>query len=239
MKSTTPLTIIAGQIAVLELDLQKDKPIPKEKWQKGFETVKNTLQRIVKIIKGLRSIARDGQGDPFMPESLTEIILEMIAIVSEKFKNNGVQLEYEPNPELPPINARKVQLSQVILNLISNSYDAICGLNEKWIKITSELLDDKIIIYITDSGKGISEEVQEKIFQPFFTTKEIGKGTGIGLSVSQGIVEEHSGELYYNNLSENTQFVIELPILGANLMGDSSDENDDDATDPFFTPGQE
>lgn len=82
------------------------------------------------------------------------------------------------------------------------------------LKITCDSTKEYFSIRVQDSGPGIPKEVQEKIFQPFFTTKELGKGTGLGLSISNSIIKDHGGELYIDNDSKNTCFVIKFPLLG-------------------------
>ncbi len=111
--------------------------------------------------------------------------------------------------------ARPTQISQVLLNLLNNSFDAIEERAEKWIRVRFEINSNKkiLIIKVTDSGDGIPNEIVHKMMNPFFTTKDIGKGTGLGLSISKGIIEEHGGHLIYNAQSKNTEFVVELPIL--------------------------
>jgi C4-dicarboxylate-specific signal transduction histidine kinase len=104
-----------------------------------------------------------------------------------------------------------VQISQVLLNLISNACDAIAERDEKWIRIGAERKNGLVSIYVMDSGTGIPETVREKMFQPFFTTKEIGKGTGLGLSISTGILDAHNGSLSIDSTKPNTCFVVQLP----------------------------
>ena len=97
------------------------------------------------------------------------------------------------------------------MNLLYNAKDAIKNLDEKWIRIQVEFVNDKVLFRITDSGKGIPNEIAKKIMQPFFTTKETGSGTGLGLSVSLGIAKSHSGTLVLNEDSPNTEFILTLP----------------------------
>ena len=105
-----------------------------------------------------------------------------------------------------------MQVEQVILNLLNNAIDAI-ELNEtKWVKIDFLKKETSIIISVTDSGKGIPDDIVEKIMQPFYSTKETGKGTGLGLSISKGIIENHKGTLTYDGSIGNTRFLIELPL---------------------------
>lgn len=109
------------------------------------------------------------------------------------------------------LNCRGVQISQVLLNLLNNAFDAIELLPEKWIKLDAMKMEDTIVIHVTDSGHGIPEEEREKIFQPFYTTKPIGKGTGLGLSLSRKIVQDHKGTLTLDTNSAHTRFVIKIP----------------------------
>ena len=108
-----------------------------------------------------------------------------------------------------------------MVNLLNNAADAVSFLDEKWVKIEIQEMNGKIEILVTDSGQGIPEEIREKILEPFFTTKEIGEGTGIGLSISQNIIRNHSGSLSVNSDCKNTQFIIKLP---KKHIGKPSDE---------------
>ena len=109
------------------------------------------------------------------------------------------------------MNCRSTQIEQVLLNLLSNSYDAIVNTPGPWILIVVKSNGQTAEISVTDSGKGIAPEIVSKIMQPFYTTKEVGKGTGLGLSISLGIIKSHHGEFYYDQNSKNTRFVIQLP----------------------------
>ena len=103
-----------------------------------------------------------------------------------------------------------IGLSQVILNLINNSFDAIKEKESKWLKIESMVSNKKVQLAITDSGNGINSELKTKIFQPFFTTKEPGKGTGLGLSISVNSMEKMNAQLFLNDKVDNTQFILEF-----------------------------
>ena len=118
--------------------------------------------------------------------------------------------DIEPGLE---IACRPTQIAQVLVNLINNSRDAVSNLNEKWIKVEVDKTDDNIIIAITDSGPGIPASVRAKMFNPFFTTKEVGVGTGLGLSISAGIIKSHNGQLRLASKSKNTRFEVVLPIV--------------------------
>jgi signal transduction histidine kinase len=117
--------------------------------------------------------------------------------------------------EVPNMNlmleCRPTQISQIILNFLNNSFDAVGKLPEKWIEVSVEELTNEIKIQVTDSGAGIDKSLENKIGQPFFTTKEPGKGTGLGLSVSRGLAEKHEGKIYLDKNCPNTRFVLLVP----------------------------
>lgn len=170
-------------------------------------------QRISKIIGGLKNISRDATNDENTVFTTRELIEHTIALCSEKFKNNGIRLQIEENLLETPIHGKIIQLSQTLLNLLNNAYDAIYRYENKWIKIQVEIKGQKTELRVTDSGNGIPPDVIEKIFQPFFTTKRIGEGTGLGLSISRSILIDHSGDLFYDGTGSNTCFVIQLPVV--------------------------
>jgi C4-dicarboxylate-specific signal transduction histidine kinase len=99
----------------------------------------------------------------------------------------------------------------VLVNLLHNADDAIAQLEKKWIRICVSQQKNFVEIKVIDSGAGISAAVNQKLFQPFFTTKAIGKGTGMGLSISLGIMRAHGGECFVDSTCPNTCFVLRLP----------------------------
>jgi hypothetical protein len=175
--------------------------------------------RISKIIGGLSNFSRDAKDDEHATFTARDLIESTIALCGEKFKNNEVHLKIEESQLETPIHGQIIQLSQVLLNLLNNSYDAIQGLEKKYIQIGVSVHGESLRIRVTDCGTGIPLEIAEKIFRPFYTTKGVGKGTGLGLSISREIVQNHSGNLYYDHLSRNTSFVIELPIRDSSARG--------------------
>lgn len=203
-----PLTIISALATRTKKNL-KDAGIPRESSLEYQEKIIATVDRIAKIIRGLRSFSRDSNGDQIGRQKISEIIEMTLDLCQERLKDKGiaVRLDSVINVE---IDCREVQIVQVLVNLINNSLDVVNSLDEKWIHISTWEGNDNVYIRITDSGKGIDEDVVEKMMMPFFTTKEIGKGTGLGLSISKGIIEAHHGKFYYHKFENHTSFVIEL-----------------------------
>lgn len=170
-----------------------------------------TIDRIAKIIKGLRTFARSGELDPFQEFSVQEAIEDALILCGDRFKNEGVELNWEIPASTIMIECRPIEITQVLLNLLGNALDAVSKLEKKWVLLHVSDTPDFIQMRVTDSGSGIDPEILDKIFQPFFTTKEIGKGTGIGLSISVGIIKGHNGRLFVDPGQLNTSFVIEIP----------------------------
>ena len=107
------------------------------------------------------------------------------------------------------------QLGQVVLNLITNALDACLATREASttvIKVSTETVDEHIYIRVEDNGPGISDEVKETLFDPFVTTKEVGKGTGMGLAISYNIVRDHQGRIDVESSPAGTTFSIVLPL---------------------------
>lgn len=208
----TPLAIIGMRVEQLEECMMEDDVV-KEDFLRGLNVIKVTTNRIAKIISGLKFFARDGKVMPTSFVPLVSIVEETLSFCRERFGNHGIQLEVENKcDESLEIDCRSVEISQVVLNLLNNAYDAIESTkDEKWVRLSLSDLGKAIEIKVTDSGLGISKELQEKIMQPFFTTKDVGKGTGLGLSISRGIIQSHHGDFYLNMESKNTCFVIVLP----------------------------
>jgi C4-dicarboxylate-specific signal transduction histidine kinase len=177
-----------------------------------LQTIDSTTQRIAKIVNGLRTFARDGSSDPFSIIDLGTIISDVSALSSDKFLRHGVELRLPQRHLETQISCRQVQMGQVLVNLLNNSFDAVQDLPEKWVEIAIEV-KEQVEISVTDSGSGIPPELVAKIMDPFFTTKPVGKGTGLGLSISAGIIQSHGGKLSYDPTSKNTRFLVSIPRM--------------------------
>ena len=150
---------------------------------------------------------------------MKSLVADALELCSSRFHYHRVRMKVSAIPEDLKIEARGVQIAQVLLNLLNNSFDAVEHLEDRWISIDVAETPDAVELSVTDSGKGVPAEIREKIMQPFFTTKEIGKGTGLGLSISKGIVDSHSGQFFLDAACANTRFVVRLPKRGAKTDG--------------------
>lgn len=205
----TPLAVIRTSADLLLMEFKK-KEASLEKIEKWLVKIQDTTQRIAKIIKGLLSFSREGSKDPFSIFSLATPLEETLSFCRKKFESAGITLKVGPFPNVQ-IEGREVQLSQVFLNLLNNAFDAIKETAEPWIEIQVCESESLIEVSVTDSGQGIPADLLAQIFQPFFTTKDIGQGTGLGLSVSRGIIEDHGGTLQIDEDCPNTRFFFRIP----------------------------
>ncbi|MGZ5278541.1 MAG: sensor histidine kinase [Pseudobdellovibrionaceae bacterium] len=200
-----PLAIIQGKSELLL------RQMPEDSLQRNHvEKITQMVKRISTIIKGLRTFAREGSKDPMRPFQLTPFLNDLKDLCHARILNNDIKLTIDCPPELVGFG-REVQVSQILINLLNNSMDAIQELPEKWIHLEVFNRGSSLVFAVTDSGPGIPSGIQDKIMEPFFTTKPIGLGTGMGLSISIGICRDHGGDLQYISGSNHTRFEVILP----------------------------
>lgn len=173
--------------------------------------VEHTTDRIAKIVHGMRSFSRDSSADAHTQVTVADLIGETLDLCGERYRKHGIQLEVSRFDHRLSFTGNGTQVSQILLNLLNNAHDAVAELPEKWVKVEVRDTPEAIEFSVTDCGKGIPAPLRDKIFQPFFSTKEVGKGTGIGLSISLGLAQNHGGTLYLDPKSEHTHFVLRLP----------------------------
>jgi C4-dicarboxylate-specific signal transduction histidine kinase len=173
--------------------------------------VEMSSQKISKIVKGIKVyIRQDGTEEPHVSENLGKIIDDALIICENKLKDHMVAVTIDPKVNELNVLCHFTQIFQVFVNLISNSVDAIEKLQEKSIEITACEKNDKIEVRFMDSGAGIPKEIADKVFNAFFTTKDRGVGSGLGLSLCRKILEAHGGALTVDHSAPHTTFVVEL-----------------------------
>lgn len=205
-----PLAIIQGY-AERMVFLASEKQIDENEVKIMSQKICKTNLRISTIISGLRSFAREESQHDKENILYSQIITDSLALCQEKFKAHGVTVSKLNILENLKIYCHPTQISQVILNLLNNSFDQIKNSDDnRWIEIEMFRDDENVKLVITDSGLGINKDIVDKIMEPFFTTKPYGHGTGLGLSISKGIVESHGGDLFYDIDYKNTRFILSL-----------------------------
>ncbi|MBT4762339.1 MAG: GHKL domain-containing protein [Bdellovibrionaceae bacterium] len=211
---SNPLTVISGATKIVVNQLEKEH-IDRKKVKTYVEKISKMTFRMHRIVQSLRTISSEKQVDIREISSLKEILDQTLDLCGEKLRNKDIELIIDLPDEFK-VNVNSVQISQVILNLINNAVDAMEEHGGTWIRISGKKNKQIVKIKIENNGEKIKAKVIEKLFTPFFSTKEVGKGTGIGLSISKGIMTDHKGDLYLDENCENTCFVVLLPLGDTN-----------------------
>ena len=206
----TPLTVISNHIFNLKT-MQELGTMKSDELNTSLDKIDNTVHRIASIVRGLQNMSRDGSLDKMKLTPIGEVINEAFSMCEERFRVKGIEFVKPDIPKRFQVMCRKIEIAQVLVNLLNNAHDAIQESEVKQIAIKATETEDHIEISVIDSGPGVPEDIQDKLFQPFFTTKSVEKGTGLGLSISHGIINHHHGELFYTDKKGRSEFVISLP----------------------------
>ncbi|MDE3035180.1 MAG: PAS domain S-box protein [Nitrospirota bacterium] len=200
----TPMNVILGRAEFLMRRTQE------EQTQKGLETIVAQVERITKLMNQLLTFARRRPSERG-PMDVGRAVDTCLEILSERLARHHVKVDKTIPPDLPPVHADSDQMSQVFLNLFINAVHAMPEGGR--LRIAAEPTGNHVTITVADTGHGIPEEHLTKIFTPFFTTKEVGKGTGLGLTVVHGILQEHGGTITVDSQKgQGTTFTLMLPI---------------------------
>jgi histidine kinase len=190
----------------------------------NLEKINNHGKRAADIVKGMLQHSRTGSGQK-EPTDINALADEYLRLayhgLKAKDKSFNADFKTEFDPSLPKINVIPQDIGRVLLNLINNAFYAVSERSKKGegeykptVLVSTAKVGDKLKIKVADNGPGIPSEIKDKIFQPFFTTKPTGSGTGLGLSLSYDIVKAHGGHIIVESgTGEGTEFIVELPNL--------------------------
>lgn len=207
-----PLTVIQVRTQMMERSIKNGETLNSEKVLVNIEAIQEAAKKIELIIDGLRTIAYGGSDENKKIFSINKVLDEVIKSCRGEILNRSISLHQNIFEKEFLVLGNITLIGQVFLNLIYNAMDAVENSPQKaiWVDLTSG--GHEVFISIMDNGPGVLEENQEKIFLPFFTTKEPGKGTGLGLSISSSILKTHHGSIEYRRFQERSQFVVKLPL---------------------------
>jgi two-component system, NtrC family, sensor kinase len=199
----TPLTGISSFTQMLLQGADPDNPTTKV-----LEKIERQTFRAAKIVNGLLNLARPAQTDSSAVD-VNAVINDVLVLLEHQLRTGSIQVRKELSDTPLLVQGIEYKLQQVFLNLFLNARDAMP--RGGWLTIVTRN-GDAAAIEIADTGSGIPPEQLSRIYDPFFTTKEIGKGTGLGLSITYGIVQEHGGTITCDSsLGQGTRFVLSLP----------------------------
>jgi two-component system NtrC family sensor kinase len=198
--------------------LIKENGIPPERipeFRKYLSQVTNETARVGRIVSDLLAFSRQSKPNSTRAD-LNEIVRTTLSLLSHKLKLSNVNVETDLQDQLPPVRCDSSQMQQVVINLVMNGAEATHIHNAGKVSISTRAnhQENTAVLEIHDNGEGISAEHLARIYDPFFTTKEEGKGVGLGLSVVYGIIEAHGGDIdVMSRVGEGTTFVIRLPLI--------------------------
>jgi signal transduction histidine kinase len=201
----TPLAVISNHIQMLAKQLPPDDPR-----HKIIDKVVKQTFRASEIVNNLLNFSRTAAAE-FSEVDLNHVVEETLTLVSHPFRTARINVIKTLQDDLPPVRGSTNRLQQVFLNLFMNARDAMP--TGGMLEVRTAAQNGSVEVEVTDTGVGIPRDVQYRIFDPFFTTKASGRGTGLGLSVSYGIIKEHAGKIEVRSTpGKGTSFRLEFPV---------------------------
>jgi PAS domain S-box-containing protein len=192
---------------------QLDKNELKEDFQESLRQV----GKITQIMDHLRTFGRSDVLS-FSQVNLSAVLDDTLILMKERLRAKNISFKLKASDNLPMVYGNHVKLEQVFINLLQNSMDALEELGKGEIDLVMNQVGDEIVVRFSDDGSGMPPEVLDKVFEPFYTTKEVGQGTGIGLSIVYGIIQEHHGTITCESeIGKGTTFEIRLPVYTREL----------------------
>jgi CheY-like chemotaxis protein len=205
---------LSGVLGFSQLLAQKDA---EGKFRRDIERIVDCAGRCQKIVQNLLSFARPGNPEK-KPVGLNGILEKTLDLLEPALHADSIDVVKELTPNLPYVMADFHQLQQVLTNLINNAHQAMNAEHSGGTLTLRTLVrgDHRVSVEVKDNGPGIPQDVLPKIFDPFFSTKKQGRGTGLGLSVSFGIIRDHGGEiLVESHAGSGTTFSVIFPVYAA------------------------
>ena len=206
----TPLAGISTILSGVELAKQLHQEIDMDA---TCSRVNLLVQRCSAIIDHMRNYSRRTEETHSQTQIINQLLKNTLLLVEPQLKRIGGKLKLNLGHDLPFVVGNDIQLEQVFINLCNNACDAMEQSEERILTIQSMAVGDEVLVRVSDTGTGMRPEVQERIFESFFTTKSSAKGTGLGMSISQNIVEQHKGRILLESTEgKGTSFEVRLPI---------------------------
>lgn len=189
-----PLHFIKGFNQRIKALYKKHESVSFDQVSTYIDKVNDNCERMRKIINHFRDFSRQEE-QKLEPIDLNEVVENSFVLLNEQLRLRNIEIVKELYAGTTTILGDANRLEQVLVNLISNARDALENHEHGCVKVKTKIENSNAVVLVEDNGCGISQEQIDKIFNPFFTTKDVGKGTGLGLSITHGIVKDHQGEI--------------------------------------------
>ena len=200
--------------------VNREQPIPPEDLRNMANDITANVTRATGIIRHVRDFARQSEVEKNRIR-INDPIRDVFKVMGHQIKVHQIELDLDLDDDIPFVMADHNRLEQVFINLVTNAIDAMDEKAEqtehkdmtKRLFIGTRTEKGKVVVTVRDNGVGMSEEVKNKLFEPFFTTKKVGKGTGLGVSISYGIIKDYEGTIeIQSKKGGGTAFVLTFPI---------------------------
>jgi C4-dicarboxylate-specific signal transduction histidine kinase len=207
---SNPISAIATLCQIVRRLAVAD-PIDGKRLLGQVERIEGSIKRVTSIISDLQGFSRDASRDAFVEVRIRDVINQTLTLCRARFMKDRIALHVDDISSDLEVECRPSQVSQVLLNLLGNAYDAAQGMPGAWVKVEALDRGESFEIAVSNSGAPIPPEIAERVMDAFFTTKPPGKGTGLGLSISSSIAKAHNGTLRLDPSSPTPRFVLVLP----------------------------
>lgn len=209
---TNPLTLVLGHIGLAKEKLESDSVVFNH-----LDIIEKGAERTLRIVDALRNYTYQGKSLDLECTDLISVIEESMLFCRDRLKYSNISIDLVFKSR-PLVHARALELSQILLNLINNSIDAIAGQESGWIRLETFRRGPYIGIKVMDSGPSIKEDETSKIFETFYTTKERGLGTGLGLSLAREMLRRQGGDLKFTG---NNPTTFEISLASSDFLKES------------------
>lgn len=205
----TPVSLIYAKASLLKNRIDNNSSAIVD-FNNDIETIIKSIEKIDRAIKSLESFSLRSSNEEFRFVNIKSIIDMVVDICSERCRTAEVDIRIQPYVDRI-VYCKPSQIAHMLMNLLMNSFEAVYHLNDKWIEISIELDAQDLMLQVTDSGAGLSEAEQNKLFISGYTTKG-RQHFGMGLVQAKNIIELHKGQIFYDPSSKRTKFVVKIPL---------------------------
>ena len=220
-----PLTAVETTAGDISLRLMEGMPLETDELRKMMEDVRGVVNRMAGTVDHLRVFSRDVSEEPRQAMDVNEVIQSSLKLMGSQLERYGIDLVLDLSGALPKVWGHLHPLEQVVLNLLSNARDAVDERAEmegvgydKQVRVRTRGENDAVVVEVEDNGVGMDEAIQQRLFEPFFSTKDADRGTGLGLSIIFAIVHNHDGEITVESeQGVGTTFRVMLPAVERGL----------------------
>jgi len=213
---TQPLTYLNNYLYTLSDDITTSDPILNNKLKNNLEIASKEVNRLIKLVNHIQEFSRKDLEQIRIPIEFSKVIDQTLYIMDDQIQSSNIRLIKNIQKDLPYLNVNPNDMEQVFINLLQNAIDSLKEIENNAvleIVIYHKKEQNKFFIEINDNGKGVDEQIRNKIFTPFFTTKPAGEGTGLGLNIIQKIIEKYSGTINCRSSDgQGASFIISLPL---------------------------